>query len=151
MAIIRELYPSGSIKLLDPTHGFSGRLIEAYSSGIVRQYTGIELSKETHMGALKTAEWLPAEPNMEVELIHGNCLNVMPNLDNDFDLLLTSPPFLDVEQYFGVEFETNYNEWLSNFIKPFIQNAYTCLKKGGRMVVYLEKSIDISFLTILLI
>ena len=57
----------------------------------------------------------------------------------DYDLLLTSPPFLDVERYCGVEFENDYSKWLNIFVGEFTKRAYSCLVNGGKMAVYLEK------------
>jgi hypothetical protein len=153
MAVLKELYPDGGIKYLDPTHGFSGRLIGAYCSGLVNEYIGVDLSKDTHLGAEKTKKWIESSrenslfdddnsnlsSTMDIKLIEGDCLEVMSNLDKDFDLIFTSPPFLDVEQYKGVPFKTDYKQWLDVFIKPFIDRSFECLAKGGKMAVYLEK------------
>ncbi|MFW5879943.1 MAG: hypothetical protein ACOCUV_03880 [bacterium] len=147
MSVLKELYPDGNIKYLDPTHGFSGRLIGAYASGLVNKYVGIDLSFETHKGANKTVEWMNGVPdfNMEVDLINGDCLVEIPRLNDDFDLVFTSPPFLDVEQYKGVPFETDYKEWLEDFICSFCSLSYECLRAGGKLAVYLEKINNYNF------
>jgi len=139
MSVIKELYPLGHIKYLDPTHGFSGRLIGSYCCGLVDKYVGIELSQETYMGAKKTVEWMCDLFDMDVELIHGDCIDIMKNIDEVFDLIFTSPPFLDVEQYKNVTFQTDYKQWLEIFIVPFCQQCFNRLKTGGKMAVYLEK------------
>ena len=142
MAILRELYPNGGITLLDPTHGFSGRLIGSYASGLVSKYIGIDISSETHNGAVKTKEWLDAldvgAGKIDIELIRDDCLKVMDKYDG-IDFIFTSPPFLDVERYVGVDFQTDYNQWLIDFIKPFCIKSLKCLKVGGQLGVYLEK------------
>ncbi len=139
MAVLKELYPNGGIRYLDPTHGFSGRLIGAYCSGLVNEYIGIDLSKDTHNGSLKTVEWMKDLSNMKVDLLEGDCLDIMPQLGNNFDLVFTSPPFLDVEQYKGVPFQTNYGQWMDTFISPFCYECFRSLKSGGKLAVYLEK------------
>jgi len=139
MAVLKELYPNGGIRYLDPTHGFSGRLIGAYCSGLVDEYVGIDLSKDTHNGSLKTVEWMKDLSNMKVDLLEGDCLDIMPQLGNYFDLVFTSPPFLDIEQYKGVPFQTNYGQWMDTFISPFCHACFRSLKSGGKLAVYLEK------------
>jgi len=139
MAVLKELYPNGGIKYLDPTHGFSGRLIGSYCSELVDKYVGIDLSKDTHNGALKTVEWMQGLSNMKVDLLEGDCLDIMPKIDNDFDLIFTSPPFLDIERYKGVPFQTDYSQWMDTFISPFCYQCFRNLKSGGKLAVYLEK------------
>ena len=139
MAIIKELFPDGGIKYLDPTHGFSGRLIGACCSGLIDKYVGIDLSIYTHNGALKTVEWMQGLSDMDVSLYHGDCLQIMPTINEQFDLIFTSPPFLDVEQYKGVPFEVDYSKWLESFIYPFCIKCRDRLKDKGKMALYLEK------------
>ena len=139
MAIIKDLFPCGGIRYMDPTHGFSGRLIGSYCSGLIDEYVGIDLSIHTHKGAMKTVEWMEGLSHMNVKLLHGNCLQLMPEIGGNFDLVMTSPPFLDVEQYKDVPFETNYIKWLDEFVFLFCKYSFEALKGGGKMAVYLEK------------
>ena len=146
-----------NVDLLDPCHGFSGRLIGAYSSGKVKSYTGIDLSLETHKGALKTKEWLnklnegklfPNEIN--IDLIHGDCLKELDKFSCEEckkNVILTSPPFLNKEIYKGVEYENDYKLWLTNFVNPFISKCYNALKKGGHFILYVEKINKHDFIT----
>lgn len=151
MAIIKELFFSNEnnkknkIRVIDPCHGFSGRLIGSYCSGMVEEYTGIDLSEKTYLGALKTAEWIKSYENKlfkiygtKINLVYGDCLVKMSKCKG-CDLLMTFPPFLDVERYVGVKFEVEYDKWLTDFIDPFIKMGYGCLRVGGKMAVYLEK------------
>jgi len=152
MTVIRELFPNNyDVDVIDPTHGFSGRLIGAYCSGHVNRYVGIDISEKIHKGALKTKKWLNGidsdsllnglgKPTTQIDLYNDNCLEWMSAYKgNGFDMLLTSPPFLDEEQYEGVAFETDYGIWIRDFIGPFIKGAYNVLKVGGKMSVYIEK------------
>lgn len=126
--------------MLDPCHGFSGRLIGAYASGKIKKYIGVDISKYTHNGAMSTKDWIEKniDSNMEIELINKDCISCIKNVENS-DIIFTSPPFLDVEIYKGVSFETNYNKWKKEFIRPFVKNCYENLKSEGFFVLYLEK------------
>lgn len=145
MKIIKRLFPhvqTGSfLSVLDPCAGFSGRLFGAFCSGMVRRYVGVDLSVLTVTGLQKTRNWLRRfNDAVGIELIHDNCLNYMSSYTLEkFDLILTSPPFFDVEQYVGVGVETNYDEWKKNFVIPFIRNGFRCLQDGGLLALYLEK------------
>jgi hypothetical protein len=127
-----------NVTWLDPCHGFSGRLIGAYASKRVDKYIGVDLSPETHEGALETKKWLEdLDGEMKIDIIHGDCLEEMG--DKKADLIMTSPPFLDVEVYKGVPYDTDYQNWMSSFIEPFIKKSYRSLEDNGYFVLYLEK------------
>jgi hypothetical protein len=150
MAVLQELFPSAfnisnlfdceedkRIRVLDPCAGFSGRLLGCVCSSRVKEYNGIDLSKKTYNGLLKTKDWL-GNCDVGINLVHGDCLTKMKKFKN-MDLILTSTPFLDSEQYVGVPFETDYDKWLEGFINQFTLESYKCLRPKGKMAVYLEK------------
>ena len=137
ISVLKDLFPNGGIKMLDPTHGFGGRLLGSCCSGLVRNYTGIDLSEETHKGCKEMVKWLEGHINTEVELIFGDCLDKMGFLEDDFDLVFTSPPFLDTERYKGVVYETDYGKWKEMFLYPFCECCYSRLRRGGKFAVYL--------------
>ena len=138
MSILKDIYgDKKGVKLLDPCAGFSGRLIGSVCSGVVGTYTGIDISSKTVNGLLKTKEWL-GDCGVDINIVCNDCLTEMDRC-KDYDIILTSPPFLDMERYIDVEFETDYGKWISNFITPFIQKSYSSLCSGGKLAVYLEK------------
>jgi len=135
--IVRALFPSQSISVLDPCAGFSGRLLGCSSCDNVVSYHGIDLSSYTVMGLNKTADFIKQKRKIEIKIEEGDCLNIMPQ--KEFDLIITSPPFLDVEEYKGVPFNSNYSEWLRDFVTPFFINCKRCLiKETGRVAIYTE-------------
>jgi hypothetical protein len=140
LALLKDIYPtSGGLKLLDPCSGFSGRIIGCAASGKIAEYHGIDLSAQTVDGLQKTREFLETTGSrMKSSIIHGDCTKVMPTLDTDFDVVFTSPPFLDVEEYKGVDPEHDYGRWLTEFVRPFVQAAVDRLLPGGRLVIYSE-------------
>lgn len=81
-----------------------------------------------------------------------NSMNTINKLRNEnkeitdgFDLILSSPPYFDLEQY-----ETNatsgqsfikyngFHNWLINFMFASLQILWTNLKFGGKMVLYID-------------
>ena len=144
ISILKDIFGNKKgIKLLDPCAGFSGRLIGSVCSGVVGSYTGIDISSKTVDGLLKTKEWLD-NCGVEINIIHNDCLAEMDGY-KDYDIILTAPPFLDMERYIDVEFETDYDKWISNFITPFVQKAHSSLCVGGKLAVYLEKIDEYDF------
>lgn len=147
MAILKTLYRGQRITVLDPCSGFSGRLLGCFGSGVVKKYIGIDLSKETIDGLNKTSNWLKESAldeellpfsQFETNIINGSCIEVMKTIQEDIDCVFTSPPFLDEEEYVGVEVERSYDKWREIFIYPFITETYKALKVGGKLVVYTE-------------
>ncbi len=150
MSVLKALYgePNDKLAVLDPCAGFSGRMIGCACSKIVKKYTAIDLSQKTYEGLKKTKEWISncglEDINTEIDVVHGDCLTELDRYNN-YDFVITSPPFLDVEQYVGVPFMTDYSDWLNAFIVPFITKCFAVLKNGGKMAVYLEKIKNIDF------
>jgi G:T-mismatch repair DNA endonuclease (very short patch repair protein) len=141
MAVLRDLFSGEtSISVLDPCAGFSGRLLGCAASGIASHYTGVDLSKPTIDGLEQTSDFLRSVGcPMETTIVPGDCLQVLPSLRKCFDLVFTSPPFLDQEQYAGVPCESDYAIWLESFVRPLLERSRRCLKLGGLMALYLEK------------
>jgi len=138
LAIVRNLF-SSRIRVLDPCAGFSGRLLGCAASGLVSEYWGIDLSVDTVKGLNDTAAFLgKTGASMRCRLFHGDCLAIMPLINEDFDLVFTSPPFLDMEEYKGVPFETSYWKWLREFVGPFVRLCKDRLKPKGKLVIYSE-------------
>jgi len=134
-AILLELCNGKDIEVLDPCCGFGGRLLGSMSCLNVKKYVGIDLSLPTYEGNQKMIDRLGFKSRATVYC--GDCLELMDGIGK-FDVILTSPPFLDVEEYIGVPVETNYNKWKSSFIEPLLRLSRKCLKEDGRAAFYLE-------------
>jgi len=139
MTVLKHLYPDQKITMMDPCAGFSGRLIGAFCSGVVQRYIGIDLSQKTIQGLCKTKTILN-KINQEflADIVYGNCIDVMAETVEKVDFVFTSPPFLDEEEYTGVDVVRDYDKWKEIFIGPFIRGSYSVLKPGGQLAVYTE-------------
>ena len=139
-SIIRELWGTQTgLEVLDPCAGFGGRLFSSAASGSVRRYVGIDLSKKTYDGLLKSVEFLKSVGcEMEVDLRNADCVSELSKIDGSFDMVMTSPPFFDVEEYVGVELPVDYAEWFSGFMEPMMRLCSERLKVGGKMAFYIE-------------
>lgn len=132
--LIDEFAPHGNI--LDPCHGWGGRLVGALLAG-VKKYTGVDPSPEAHAGVSRIKDaYLPYchDTTEEVNLIE-ECFENCTFNEESFDFALTSPPYFDVEQYHGEKQAHSrypqYELWREKFYKPLIYNTFRCLKRGG--------------------
>lgn len=139
VAVLKSIFDNPSdMKILDPCAGFSGRLIGSAVAG-VSEYVGIDLSPDTARGLEDTKTFLERMGcGTKVRIIQGDCLTVMPGLEQDFDAILASTPFWDAEQYKGISVDMSYEQWCNNFLVPFFSCCKRCLKKGGLVAFYAD-------------
>ena len=94
-------------RVLDPTAGWGGRLLGAWAQGL--DYTGIDTNtslQESYDSMIKFLlekyKYGIMEQPPKMEMIWDSCLNVdFSNLDYDF--VLTSPPYINMEVYEHME------------------------------------------------
>jgi hypothetical protein len=134
---------TGCASILDPCAGFGGRLL-GFTAAKVKKYVGIDLSKTTCDGLRRESEFLKFYgATSDVEIICGNCVQMMSNMESSsFDLVMTSPPFTDREEYVGVPFHSELSEWIDQFMRPMLAHVFRVLKNGKCLALYLGKSND---------
>lgn len=126
-AIIRDVGMSGR-RIFDPCCGWGGRLIGASLENC--SYRGTDISPLTCDGLRNINRYI----KYNADVINDSCLNV----DWDGDLIFTSPPFFDIEEYVGGEqpkdrYKTR-EEWRDQFITPFVRKI-----GNTKAVLYLDK------------
>lgn len=84
-------------RVLDPFAGGSVRGIAAALLG--RRYTGIDLSAEQVAANEAQAAAIIRAGDGSAAWLIGDALDVIPELDGEFDLLFTCPPYYDLEVY----------------------------------------------------
>ena len=124
---IYKYYDAKSV--LDFTAGWGGRLLGAYSLDI--KYTGIDTNtnlKDDYNNMLLRLN------DDKLKMIWDNCLNVDLSLI-DYDLVLTSPPYINLEKYEHMPlFDSDdvfYNEFLiimlNRCLKHINNNGWVCI------------------------
>lgn len=127
------------IRMLDPSSGWGNRLIAAYACKI-QKYRGYDpnpkltpLYKDImkEFGG-KTKAVIAEAPFEESNQKSGS-----------YDIVLTSPPYFAYEVYDDGQGQSvskypDYDEWVINMYRPYLTKAYTYLKVGGTMIVYIE-------------
>ena len=128
----------GGGRVLDPCHGWGGRLVGALLAD-VQSYTGVDPSDEASDGVHKIAEaYHEYAPDTEVTLLK------MPFEDTaleagTYDIAITSPPYFDVELYHGEQQSyiryPKYDLWREGFYRQLIAKVYNYLRDGGTFIL----------------
>lgn len=132
-AIVDHLCPQDGL-VWDPCAGFSGRLLGCLAAG--RRYIGTEPSPLTVRGLRQTVDALAKIGLTGAQIIEGVAQRDYPQ--EPVDLVLTSPPYWEVEKYVGGEQSFrlgSYEDWLNGFLTPMIHNAWQVLRDGGHLVL----------------
>ena len=121
-----------SKSVLDPCAGWGGRLLGTVSSGA--KYVGFEPNTKTHKHLKELCEFLNIED--KVILICDDALNMDKYDIGTFDLVLTSPPYFNLEVYCNektqsIQNSDNYDLWLENFLNPLVNKSLSKLNKNG--------------------
>lgn len=114
--------------ILDFTMGWGGRMVGACSLDI-NNYIGIELNKNLIKPLTEMKKELNKYSTTNIDLIFNDCLKVDYS-KLYYDLVLTSPPYYNIELYHGTNKRT-IEIWNEQFYKPIFIKTYDGLQKGG--------------------
>ena len=141
-ALLREFCPKGGA-VLDPCSGWGGRLL-GFMSSDASTYVGCEVEERTVDGLNLMAG------RLESYFIGKNVfINHIPfekfTTDDRFDLVFTSPPYFDAEDYGSSENQSSsshlsYDSWRDNFLKVLVTKSVAMLKPGGRLILNVANS-----------
>ena len=129
--ITDKLAPTGYV--LDPCAGWGGRMMGCVAGGA--RYVGFEPNTTTYTNLLKIVEFLDIKDRVS---LYNDCAE---NIDKyDFpkvDLILTSPPYYNLEVYCDESTQSyknnqTYSEWSDAFLQPTIKS---CINRGKDSVV----------------
>jgi hypothetical protein len=116
--IVCDYYKPDTV--FDPCAGWGGRMLGAVASG--SKYIGVEPNIDTYNNLLALATFLNI--NNKVTLINDSAENY---LSLKHQLVLTSPPYFDLELYGGVnqsvDIYSHYDDWSNNFLDKIIKSA----------------------------
>lgn len=136
MEIYKRFKPTS---ILDFTMGWGGRLVGACALDIPN-YTGIDTNKSLKEPYKKMTKLLKQlGTNTKIKLMFKDALKVDYSKLN-YDLVLTSPPYRNLEIYEGMKTKTD-EEWNTEFYIPLFTKTYRHLKKGGYYILNIPKEI----------
>lgn len=129
-------------RVLDPCAGWGGRMLGCLSAGADTYYYGCEPDPNTARGlfnilddnAIPVADRMRATiVELPAEIATGIFINTIPV--PVFDMVLTSPPYYNLELYTAGEQSTtnfpSWEEWCDKWLKKVILNCLASLKQDG--------------------
>jgi len=122
----------GAKHVLDFTAGWGGRMLGAWSLGI--EYTGIDTNINMKHGydamLMKLSCTHKYLTNGKLKMIWDNCLNVDLSV-YDFDLVLTSPPYINLEKYEHMTPFDSDDMYYKEFLMIMLDRCLEHIKQQG--------------------
>jgi ParB-like chromosome segregation protein Spo0J len=132
--LINEFTHEPAARILDPCHGWGGRMLGFLLADRAASYHGFDPSPPAHAGVQAMFDDLvPLTPLREK---HAT-LELLPyeqaSLDQAaYDFALTSPPYFDVERYDGEQqshrIYPSFEAWTEGFYAPLMEKTANALK-----------------------
>ena len=127
-----ELYKAKSV--FDPCIGWGGRMIGAIAAGA--SYIGCEPDPKTAQGLRGVLGDIPQAYSSKAKIYETVAEEqVKKEQKGSYDMILTSPPYFNLELYTGGPQSTNtwstWDLWVENWLKPVILECLELLKQGG--------------------
>lgn len=113
-------------KMLDFSAGWGGRLLGAWSAGC--EYTGIDTNINLKEGYDQIIQ------KTDSKMIWKSCLDV--DLSKiDFDFVLTSPPYINLEIYENMTLFESKENYYKNFLITMINRCLKNIKNNGKVCI----------------
>lgn len=141
-----------NIKVLDPSSGWGDRLIGCMCLN-VDEYTGYDPNETLQKGynkIIKTiGKIINRKNNQDIDfkskfkVICDGFEN--SNYNNYFDVVFTSPPYFDVEEYIKndkqsiVKYNT-FDKWKNEFFKTYLKKCIESVKVGGLIFLHISNN-----------
>jgi len=124
--------------VLDFSSGWGDRLSGAMASDYVKSYTGIDPNKNLVENYNKQIELFGNTKN--IQMIPEPAEDAIKNLNDEFDLIFTSPPYFIIERYSKDSSQSwqrykKIDKWLNGFLFPVLENSWKLLKNGGHIAI----------------
>lgn len=121
----------GARRVLDPCVGWGGRMIGSLSAGAA--YVGCEPDPHTAQGLRNILNDIK-QPATILEQPAETALDQLRSLE-PFDMVLTSPPYFNLELYTAGEQSTlaypTWDEWVDRWLRVVVLGCLRCIKPGG--------------------
>jgi len=128
----------GAKRVLDPCTGWGGRLLGTLAAAADTEYVGCEPDPKTAEGLrqILADPAIPASVRARGQIIEKPAEVALAEIPAaTFDLILTSPPYFNLEIYTAGEQSISkwptWDAWVSEWYKPLILNSLARLKEGG--------------------
>lgn len=135
--LARDLYDEFVMEpnsvVLDPCHGWGGRMLGFLLSKHAAQYDGYDVDPKTHRGVRELfADLRGLAASKKGAATYCEPFETAKLKPNRYDFALTSPPYFNVEKYGGDQSSwklySDYDKWVAGFYAPMIQSVAKALK-----------------------
>lgn len=120
-------------KVLDPCIGWGGRMLGALAAGA--EYVGCEPDPKTVGGLQGILGDLPEDVKGRATIIGEPAEVGLDSVKGMFDMVLTSPPYFNLEVYTGGDQSTGrhatWDAWVENWLKVIVLRGLALLREGG--------------------
>jgi hypothetical protein len=137
---IYEVYKPNTV--LDFSMGWGDRLLAAHASHYVKKYVGIDPNSNLFAGYYKQISTYDSiwGKIKEFELHCGRAEDESIVLNDQFDMVFTSPPYFDKEKYDQSDQQSykmyhGFNSWMKDFLFKSIELSTRNLKSGGLLII----------------
>ena len=132
--------------VLDPCCGYSGRLIGALASKNNINYHGIDPDINTIQGNLSCYNILKDSTKCNCRFYLGCAEDIMPEINREYDVIFTSPPYFDLEIYSDNKNQSSsrykaYSCWLEKFMYVIIAQSKRLLKENGKLIINVKNTV----------
>ena len=119
-------------RVLDFTMGWGGRLVGACALSL-EAYYGVDLNKQLETPYVEMVNMLKKAPGHKTDIhLQFKDALLVDYSKMDYDTVLTSPPYYDLETYRGMDgLYKSKDEWNEKFYKPLFQKTFEYMKDGG--------------------
>jgi len=132
-----------NVAMLDPCAGWGGRLVGASIKNIPR-YIGIESNKNLRDPYSRLSNFLQDKSHTQIDMRWCDALDI-DYTKLDYDLVLTSPPYFNLEKYNGMRTYRTKHEWKEQFYKPVFTRIFESLRVGGAMALNINTELYVFF------
>jgi hypothetical protein len=133
----------GAKSVLDISAGWGDRLAACLSRGV--SYTAADPNPNVHAGYLEMVSFYEKHIGTHGRVNIQQCGFEDLVLDSKYDLVITSPPYFDLEIYGSptdsaqsIVKHNTLTKWFYGFLIPSMEKAYSALNIGGHMVINIE-------------
>jgi len=124
------------IALLDPCMGWGGRLVGSCIKNIP-MYIGLDTNTILIQPYLSLVDFLKERTETRIKLDFCDCLKYDYSTIK-YDMVLTSPPYFDIEIYSGME---RYVDWEMQFYEPFFRLTFQNMENNGIYILNIPDKI----------
>lgn len=128
-------------RILDISSGWGDRLIGAIA--IAECYAGCDPNTNLFPGYAEIIKFFCADPKKFT--VAESTFQEMKLPEWKPNLVLTSPPYFNLEEYSGAKVTSTLDEWLRDFLLASLTKASNALADGGHLVININDSKDIKF------